>query len=42
MLLNFAVTLGLTPFCKRPGDDVAMMVDSVREPEAAGDAVDID
>lgn len=42
MLLNFAVTLGLTPFCKRPGDDVVMMVDSVREPEAAGDAVDID
>jgi cation/acetate symporter len=42
MLLNFAVTLGLTPFCKRPGEEVAMMVDAVREPEAVGEAVVIE
>ncbi len=42
MLLNFAVTLGLTPFCQRPSEAVIDMVDSVREPEGVGPAVDID
>ncbi len=42
MVLNFAVTLGLTPFCKSPSEAVKDMVDSVREPEGVGPAVDID
>ncbi len=39
MALNFAVTLGLTPFCARPGQAIVDMVDSVREPEGFGPAV---
>lgn len=42
MLLNFAVTLGLTPFCKAPSDQVKAMVDSVREPEQAGAGLQIE
>jgi cation/acetate symporter len=42
MLLNFAVTLGLTPFFKKPSAKVQDMVDSVREPEGFGPAVDIE
>ncbi len=42
MLLNFAVTLSLTPFCKGPSEAVKDMVDSVREPEGFGPALDID
>ncbi|UCF38552.1 MAG: cation acetate symporter [Acidobacteriota bacterium] len=42
MLLNFAVTLGLTPFCKGPSDEVKDMIDSVREPEGFGPALDIE
>ncbi len=42
MLLNFAVTLLLTPFCSRPPSQVQDMVDSVREPEGFGPAVDIE
>ncbi len=42
MLLNFAVTLGLTPFCRKPGADVVRMIDSVREPEDVGPAVNIE
>ncbi len=42
MLLNFAVTLGLTPFCPRPSPAVQAMVDGIREPEGAGPAVAIE
>lgn len=42
MLLNFAVTLCLTPFCQGPSEEVKEMVDSVREPEGFGPALDID
>ncbi len=42
MMLNFAVTLGLTPFTPPPTQEAQDMVDSVREPEGAGPAVDID
>ena len=33
MLLNFFLTLALTPFCPEPRKDVKDLVDSVREPE---------
>jgi len=42
MLLNFAVTLGLTPICKAPSAASQRMVDTVREPEGAGPAVAIE
>jgi len=42
MLLNFAVTLGLTPLFARPSEAVRDMVESIREPEAAGPAVAIE
>ncbi|XAM00147.1 cation acetate symporter [Phycisphaeraceae bacterium D3-23] len=42
MLLNFAVTLGLTFVCKPPSQKVRDMVDSVREPEGDGPAVAIE
>ena len=42
MLLNFVVTLSLTPFMAPPSQQVRDMVDSVREPEGAGPAVDIE
>ena len=35
MFLNFAVTLGLTPFCQPPSEKVKDLVDAVREPEPA-------
>lgn len=35
MVLNFAVTLGLTPLFPPPSDRVKHMIDSVRDPEAA-------
>jgi len=40
MVLNFAVTLILTPFCARPSERVARMIDAVRDPEplAASDS----
>jgi cation/acetate symporter len=38
MLLNFAVTLGLTPLFAAPEKETQEMVDSVREPEAVGPA----
>jgi len=41
-LLNFAVALGLTPFCAAPSESVRRLVDSVREPEDAGAAVAIE
>ncbi len=39
MLLNVLVTLGLTPFCAPPSKEIQAMVDSVREPEGAGEAM---
>lgn len=42
MLINFAVTLGLTPFLAAPSDSVRAMIDSIHEPEGAGPAVVIE
>ncbi|NNF52020.1 MAG: cation acetate symporter [Gammaproteobacteria bacterium] len=42
MLLNFAVTLGLTPLCAPPSQASCDMVDTVREPEGAGPAIRIE
>lgn len=42
MLLNFIVTLGLTPLCKPPSEKTKQLIDSVREPEMAGDGIDIE
>ena len=42
MLLNFAVTLALTPFFPPPSEAVQHMVDAIREPEGVGPAVDIE
>ncbi|MBX2852572.1 MAG: cation acetate symporter [Phycisphaeraceae bacterium] len=42
MLLNFIVTLGLTPLCKKPSAKTCELIDSVREPEKAGMGLDIE
>ncbi|MCA8949583.1 MAG: cation acetate symporter, partial [Planctomycetes bacterium] len=42
MLLNFAVALALTPFCRPPSAAVRAMVAAIREPEDAGPAVRIE
>jgi cation/acetate symporter len=42
MLVNFAVTLALTPFTKPPTREIVDMIDSVREPEGYSPAVDVD
>ncbi len=42
MLVNFAVTLALTPFTKPPTPEIQDMVDSVREPEGLSPAVLVD
>lgn len=42
MALNLTVTLVLTPFCAAPSAKIREMVDSVREPEDAGAAVEIE
>ncbi|MGA0332320.1 MAG: VC_2705 family sodium/solute symporter, partial [Kiritimatiellia bacterium] len=42
MLLNFAVTLILTPFFPAPPSRILEMIDSVREPEGFGPALDIE
>ena len=42
MLLNFAITLALTPFFPPPSAEVQRMVDAIREPEGVGPAVDIE
>ena len=42
MLLNFGVTLALTRFYPPPSDKVRDLIDSIREPEDPGPAVDID
>jgi cation/acetate symporter len=42
MLLNLTVTLVMSRFCAPPSAKVQEMISSIREPEAAGPAVDID
>ena len=42
MLLNFAVTLALTPLCPEPDQKTKQMVESIREPEGAGPALQIE
>jgi cation/acetate symporter len=42
MLFNFTVTLGLTPFFPPPPSSVQALIDSIREPEGAGPAVEIE
>ena len=42
MLINFGVTLGLTPLFPPPSEKVRRLVDSIREPEGVGPAVDIE
>ena len=42
MLVNFAVTLALTPVFARPPQAIQDMVESIREPEAVGPAVEIE
>lgn len=42
MLLNFAVTLSLTPFFAKPSARVQELVESIREPEGAGPALRIE
>ena len=42
MLLNFIVTLILMPFFRAPDKKVQNMVDSVREPEGIGPAIEIE
>ncbi len=42
MLLNFIVTLILMPFFRTPDKKVQGMVDSVREPEGVGPAIEIE
>ncbi|MEO0476327.1 MAG: sodium:solute symporter family protein [Planctomycetota bacterium] len=42
MLLNFAVTLSLAPLCKKPNEKTSRLVDSVREPEKAGEGLNIE
>ena len=42
MLLNFAVTLALTPLAKPPSEAVRAMIDTIHEPEGAGPAVVIE
>ena len=42
MLVNFGVTLALTPFFPRPSARVVELVESIREPEGAGPAVRIE
>ena len=42
MVINFGVTLTLTPFCKPPRQEVQDLVESIREPEYAGPGVEIE
>ncbi len=42
MVLNFITTLILTPFFQAPGKKSQDMVDSVREPEGVGPAIEIE
>ena len=42
MVVNFAVTLALTPLCRPPSQQVQDMVEGIREPEGFGPAVQIE
>ena len=42
MMLNFAITLALTPFFPKPSPKVIDMIDAVREPEGANDFLAVD
>ncbi len=42
MLLNFGLTLGLTPLFPAPTEEVRDMIESIHEPEGAGSAVRIE
>lgn len=42
MALNFAVTLGLTPFFPAPDESIQELILSIREPEGAGPSLDIE
>ncbi len=42
MLINFAVTLALTPLTRAPSESVREMIDRIHEPEGAGPAVVIE
>jgi len=42
MLLNFAVTLALTPLARAPSEEVRAMIDAIHEPEGAGPALVIE
>jgi len=42
MVLNFIITIGLTPLFPPPSKEIQAMVDAVHEPEDAGEAVDIE
>ncbi|MBO6575967.1 MAG: cation acetate symporter [Rhodothermales bacterium] len=42
MIVNFVVTLGLMPFFPAPTNAVQDLIRSIREPEGAGPALDID
>jgi cation/acetate symporter len=42
MLINFAVTLSLTPLTRAPSQEVREMIDRIHEPEGAGPAVVIE
>jgi cation/acetate symporter len=42
MVINFAVTLGLTPFFPAPDQSVQDLILSIREPEGAPPALDIE
>lgn len=42
MVVNFAVTLGLTPFFRAPDAGVQQLIRSIREPEGVGPALNID
>ena len=42
MLINFIVTLSLTPLTPAPSESVREMIDSIHEPEGAGPAVVIE
>ncbi|MGF1451822.1 MAG: cation acetate symporter, partial [Opitutales bacterium] len=42
MVLNFAVTLALTPFTKPPSQETVALIESVREPEGVSPAPVVD
>jgi cation/acetate symporter len=42
MMVNFIVTIALTPFFPAPNERIQTLVDKVREPEGWSPAVDIE